>query len=475
MRLKQVSNYNLIFMKYTIKYTPLLFFALLTLTGCRITRPYQAPQAETGDLFRDNTATDTTSLATVPWKEIFRDSLLQQLITTGIANNLDLKVAYTRLHQAEAYYSQGRAALYPSLNANISYTESKLSDAQGFGIRTHMSQYNVGLSSSWEADVWGRLSSVKRSNLAALLQSQAGTQAVQSGVVADIAQLYYTLLALDRQLKIAQTTVENWEYTVQTMQKLKVSARVTEAAVVQSRAQKYAVEVTIPDLRQQIRETENALNILLGQAPGPVLRSTMGESEIYESITAGVPAQLLANRPDVRQAELSYRSTFEMTNASKAAFYPTLSITGSAGFNSLTLDKVLSPSSMVASIMGGLTQPIFNRRLLKTNLKVAEQEQEAAYLNYKNTLLVAGQEVSDALSLYHTAGEKIPVRSHQVEELDKSVQYTQKLLSNGFADYLEVITARQNLLSAELSQVNDRLQQLQAVVALYRALGGGWQ
>jgi outer membrane protein TolC len=307
------------------------------------------------------------------------------------------------------------------------------------------------------------------------LQTQAGARVVQTSIVSTIANFYYRLLALDEQLVITEQTVRNWDTTVTTMRALKEAAVVTEAAVVQSEAQRYAAAVTIPDLKQGIRETENALSVILGTPPSAISRSRLQDQRVAADLRTGLPAQLLANRPDVQQAEFAYRNAFELTNVARTAFYPALTISGSTGLSSLALSSFLDPSSLAASIGAGLTQPIFNRRLLRTNLAVAQQEQQAALFQFRNTLLTAGQEVSDALSLHATAIEKIDVRAFQLTALQKSVEYTQELLRNGFANYNEVITARQSLLSAELGTVNDRLQQLQAVVNLYRSLGGGWR
>ncbi len=447
----------------------------LVFASCKVTKTYQTPEVNTNNLFRDVSSADTNSIANLKWNEIFTDPALQRLIGQSIAQNLDLKITYTRIQQAQAYYVQSGAAFLPTVNANTSLTESKLSAVQGFGIRNNATQFQLGLSSVWEADIWGRLSSSRRASFANLLQSEAGARAVQTGLVAAIANYYYSLLALDQQLAITEQTVRNWDTTVITMRALKEAARVTEAAVVQSEAQRYAAEVTIPDLKQRIRETENALSIVMGVAPATINRGLLDTQSPVETLQTGVPAQLLANRTDVQQAELAYRSSFELTNVARAAFYPALAITGSAGLSSLTLANFLDPSSIAASIGAGLTQPIFNRRLNRTNLAVAQAQQQAALLDFQNTLLNAGQEVSNALSLYQTAIEKRNIRTNQLSALQKSVQYSQELLRNGFANYTEVINARQFLLQAELGRVNDQLQQLQATVNLYRSLGGGWK
>lgn len=261
------------------------------------------------------------------------------------------------------------------------------------------------------------------------------------------------------------------------MRALKESATVTEAAVVQSEAQRYATEVTLPDLKQSIRETENALSILLGVAPHAIQRGDLQSQQTTTILLTGIPTQLLANRPDVLQAELNFRNYFELTNVARTYFYPSLSINGSAGLNSLSFSNFFDPASFVASIGAGLTQPIFNKRANKTRLEVARLQQQEALLNFQNTLLNAGREVSNAMSLHETALEKIAIRTNQVTALQKSVVFTQELLQNGFGNtnYTEIITARQSLLQAELGSVNDRLQRLQAVVNLYSALGGGWK
>jgi len=445
------------------------------MASCKVTQPYQSPAVNTSGLFRDSISSDTNTIANLHWNEVFTDTALQSLIGEGIAGNLNLQIAYTRIQQAQAYYAQSRAAYYPTLSANAQASTAKLSGAQGFGIRNSSTQYQLGATAGWEANLWGRLGSAKRASLASLLQSEAAARTVQTGIVAGIANYYYALLALDKQLAITQQTVYNWDTTVQTMQALKEAAVVTGAAVVQSEASRYAAEVTIPDLKQNIRETENALSILLGRPPGPIARSNIDDQNTVAILQTGVPAQLLANRPDVQEAENNFRYSFEQTNLARTYFYPSLTITGTGGLSSQELGKFFNTGSVFASIAGGLTQPIFNGRVNRTRLEVAKAQQQEALLSFQNTLLTAGQEVSDAMSLYQTARDKMAVRTNQLNALQRSVEYSRELLRYGSANYIEVIQARQSLLGAELSRINDHLQQLQAVVNLYRALGGGWK
>jgi outer membrane protein, multidrug efflux system len=457
---------------YSLLFTSLMAFAL---GSCSLLRPYQSPDVVPADLYRGVAAADTNTMANLHWSEVFTDTILQGLIREGIARNPDLLVAYTRVQQARAYYLQSRAAFFPTLIGDARVARANIPDIQNFGQGSNTTLYQLELSSSWELDVWGRIGSNRRASLASLLQTEAAARAVQTSLVATIANSYYLLLALDQQLAITQQTVFNWDTTVYTMRALKEAARVTEAAVVQSEAQRYAAEVTIPDLKQLIRETENTLSILLGYAPNAIRRSTLEEQHTVEVLLTGIPAQLLAYRPDVEQAEFNYRATYELTNVARASFYPSIVITGSTGLASLELSDLLNPAAVAASIAGGLTQPIFNQRVNRTRLAVAKAQQEEALINFRNTLLIAGQEVSDAISLYETALEKANIRSYEIRALEQSVAYSQELLRNGFANYTEIITARQSLLQAQLGRVNDKLQQLQATVNLYRSLGGGWR
>ncbi|MBO9684224.1 MAG: efflux transporter outer membrane subunit [Flavisolibacter sp.] len=448
---------------------------VLVMTSCKITQRYTRPNVGTDNLYRDVTTTDTTSIATLPYTQIFTDTALQRLIAQGIANNPNLLVAYTRIQQAQATYLQSRAAFFPALNANTGVTTSHLSNAQRSGVRTDITQYTIGLSSSWEVDIWGQLRSSRRADLANLLQTEAATRAVQTGLVADIANNYFLLLALDRQLLVTRQTVANWDTTVLVLRALKEAARVTEAAVVQSEAQRYAAEVTIPDLERNIRETENGLSILLGLPPGPINRSDLYAQQPIAALQTGVPALLLANRPDVQEAEYNYRFFFELTNVARTNFYPALTITASTGLSALQPGNIFLPGSLAASIGAGLTQPIFNRRANRTRLEIARAQQQGALIGFQNALLNAGREVSDALYLYQTAFNKAGIRTNEITALNQAVSYTQELLRYGFATYTEVITARQSLLQAQLGSINDRLQQLQATVNLYRSLGGGWR
>ncbi|TCC96676.1 efflux transporter outer membrane subunit [Pedobacter hiemivivus] len=461
------------------KYYFIIAFSVLTLSAC-VTKKYERPAVISKDLYRGNTSTDSTTIADLQWKTLFVDAGLQSLIEEGIGGNLDLKQAIERIKIAEATLLQSRAALLPSLTADVSVTDAKQSRAAlnfppGININTETQTYKAQLSTSWEADIWGKLSSAKRSAYASLLQSDAAKRAVQTQLIANIANGYYNLLALDKQLAITEQTIQIREKDVETMKSLKEGAVVNGAAVVQSEANLYAAQVTLPDLKRNIRETENALSILLGRGPGKIDLSTLDQQTTYSNLQTGVSAQLLQNRPDVQAAEFAFRAAFENKNVAKAYFYPALTLTANAGLSSLSL-KNFFDNSVFYNLIGGITQPIFNKGQNKARLKTAQAQQQIAFYSFQQSLLTGGQEVSDALFAYQTAAQKETTRAKQVASLTKAVDFTKELLRYSSAtNYTDVLTSEQSLLAAQLSSINDRLQKLQSVVNLYRALGGGWK
>ncbi|WP_338140815.1 efflux transporter outer membrane subunit [uncultured Flavobacterium sp.] len=458
----------------------MIVIAATLLSAC-VTKKYERPKTlSTDNLYRDQTSTDSTTIANMPWQTVFKDQKLNALIQKGLDQNLNLKNAIENIVQARATLRQTKLGYYPTLDFDANATRNKQSKAAlnfpaGININTLTTTYKMGFSTSWEADIWGKLSSSKRAALATYLSTDAAKQAVQTQLISDIANNYFLLLAYDKQLEITQATLESRIKNVEVIKALKEGAIVTGASVVQSEANQHAAEVLIPDLKRSIRETENALNILLGQASGPIERGVLGDQVIPEKIAIGLPAQLLENRPDVRQAEFNFRTAFETTNLARTYFYPSLTLTASGGLSTLQL-KNFFDQSIFYSIIGGLTQPIFNQGLNRERLTNAQSRQVQAFNTFQQSLLVAGQEVSNALYAYEMAVAKEDSREKQIEALEKAVDFTQQLLEYSSAtNYTDVLTSEQNLLAAQLSGVNDNLQKLQAVVDLYRALGGGWK
>ena len=456
----------------------ILVIALL-FTSC-VTKKYSTPDVKTDSLYRDMAQQDTTTLAAMPWDKLFADNKLNALIKKGLEQNVNLKNAIENIVQAQANLQQARLAYFPTLDATADIARTKQSVAAlnlppNININTLFTTYRGYFSSAWEADIWGKISSSKRVALANYLQTEAAKRAVQTQLIADIANNYYFLTALDEQLRITEITLENRINSVEIVKALKEAAYVTGADVVQAEANRYAAEVAIPDIKQNIRETENTLNILLSQPPGPIDRNTFEKYEAATDFSTGIPAQLLYYRPDVQQAELEFRASFENTNLARTYFYPRLTLTATGGLSTIQLQNFFD-NSIFYSLIAGLTQPIFNQGVNKARLKVAKSQQVQALNDFQQTLFVAGQEVSNALYSYQMAYDKRQSRAKQIEALEKAVEFTEELLKyTSNTNYTDVLTSQQSLLTAQLSGIDDKLQQLQAIVNLHRALGGGWQ
>ncbi|HIU54408.1 MAG TPA: TolC family protein [Candidatus Gallibacteroides avistercoris] len=459
-------------MKKNILYIVLL---AVVVSSCHIYKPYKRPDVNTAGVYRDPVSatdtlavSDTTNMGNLPWEQVFTDPQLQQLIRQGLENNSDLKTAALQVSQAEARLMTSRLSFLPSLSLSPQGTVSS------FDKSAAQWTYQLPVVASWEIDLFGRLLNSKRAAKTALMQSEAYKQAVRTQVISTVANYYYTLLMLDRQLQISEQTAESWKQNVQMMKDLKVAGSVNEAAVVQSEANYYSIVASLADLRQQISSTENALSVLLGQAPQMIARSTIEEQQFPAEMNTGIPVQMLSNRPDVRSAEMALAGAYYNTNIARSAFYPNLVISGSAGWTNSAGSVIVNPGKILASAVASLTQPIFGRGANIAQLKIAKAQQEEALIAFQQSILNAGSEVSNALVQYQTAEEKLAQRKEQIKSLEKSVKYTQDLL---FLDsshtYLEVLTAQQSLLSAQLSEVSDNFQRMQSVINLYHALGGG--
>lgn len=458
----------------------LILVVALTLQSCFVAQDYVRPELPIEDtLYRtDNLPTDSVSIADVSWKTLFTDQYLQQYIEEGLQNNMDVRIAIQQMVAAEAYAKQGKAGYLPSVSVGTNWTHQELSKNTQFGAflsDTSTDQFDVTANLSWEADIWGKIRSNKRATQAAYLQSVAGHQAVKTQLISSIANTYYSLLALDAQLEITKQTIATRESSVETIKALKDAGQVTQVAVDQNVAQFNSAKALEVDIETAIFKTENTLSILLGKSAQHFERSSLDIQKIEEDIKLGVAATLLSNRPDVMAAEYNLIQSFELTNVAKSNLYPSLKLTASGGLQSLEIDKLFSANSLFANIVGGLTQPLFNKRALKTQKEVAIAQQEQSLLQFKKTLLIAGSEVSNALFSYESETKKFEFRKNEVEALRQAESNSDILLKNGYANYLDLLTARQSALSAELNIIDSKLQQLVSIVDLYEALGGGWR
>lgn len=458
----------------------LLLVVAITLQSCFVARDYVRPELdiETENLYRtENLPKDSVSMADVSWKNLFTDQYLEQYIEEGLQNNMDIRIAIQQMIAAEAYAKQGKAGYLPTLSVGPNYTHQEYSENSQFGsiFSGGLDTYDITADLSWEADIWGKIRSNKRASQADYLQSVAGHQAVKTQLISNIANTYYNLLALDAQLEVTNQTIATRASSVETIKALKDAGQVTQVAVDQNIAQYNSAKALQIDIETAIFKAENTLSILLGKAPQEFKRSRLDNQSIDQEIKLGVPARLLRNRPDVMAAEYALIRDFELTNVANSSFYPSLTLTASGGLQSLELDKLLNANSLFATVVGGLTQPLLNQRKLKTQKEVALANQESSLLNFKKTLLVAGSEVSNALFSYEAETKKFEFRKNEVEALRKAETNSEELLKNGYANYLDLLTARQSALSAELNLITNKLSQLSATVELYRSLGGGWQ
>lgn len=461
------------FLKYS-----LLSLVFLSLQSCFVAKEYTSPEMDTTtQMFRtDQLPKDSLSMATLSWKEIFTDPPLQDYIEEGLQNNMDIRIALQQIEIAEAYAKQGKAGYFPTLNLNASAAHQELSKNTTLpGQPSSADQFEVGGGLSWEADIWGKIRSSKRASDASYLQSVAAHQAVKSRLVANIASVYYQLLALDEQIEVTEETIKTREKGLETTIALKEAGNVTEVGVKQTEAQLYTAQAILVDLKTQVRLMENTLSILLGSAPQEINRSTLESQVVDIPLKVGLPSQLLSNRPDVMAAEYGLVNAFELTNVARSSFYPSLTLNANGGLQSLDLDKLFNVNSLFASVVGGLTQPIFNNRRIKTEYEVSQARQEQALLQFKYAILNASREVSDAMYSVQAAVDKIDIKKQESDALNLATEYSQELLNNGLATYLEVLTAEERALGSNLDIIAAKNSRLQAIVDLYEALGGGWR
>ncbi len=460
-------------MKRIISYTVCGILLATTLNSCHIYKKYERPDMDVQGLFRDTVsvtdtlAADSLNIGDLPWTDIFTDPILQDLIRQGLENNSDLRTAMLQVESAQASFRASQLAFLPSLNLTPQGGVSSFDGSKGTWT------YNVPVSASWEIDIFGRVLNSKRNAKAALMQSRAYQQAVRTQLIATIANGYYTLLMLDKQLAITEETALLWQQSVEMMKSMKEAGMTNEAAVAQSEANCHAIAASIPSLRQQIRETENSLATLLYKAPQTIERGNFEDQVLPEILHVGVPVQMLANRPDVQSAELSLAAAYYSANIARSALYPNLVISGSAGWTNSAGSAIVNPGKILLSAAASLVQPLFNHGSNIANLKAAKAQQEIAAINFQQTILNAGKEVSDALYEFQANKEILSQRTRQVEALQRAVESTESLMKLGTSTYLEVLTAQQSLLSAQLSEVSDTYQCMVAVVSLYHALGGG--
>ena len=448
--------------------------ASLLMTSCGLYNKYERPEVNAKGIVRDVLSTtdtlavaDTASFGNLPWREVFTDPQLQSLIETGLANNTNLLNAALNVKMVEDQLMIAKLAFVPG------FTFSPQGTVASWDGNKATKTYSLPVTASWSVDLFGNLLNVKRSAQMALLATKDYQQVVQTKVISNIANMYYTLLMLDKQLQVVNDMSKLVEETWNIMKIQKELGRVKETSVQSAEANLYSVQAQAADLKRQIRETENSLSLLLGQQAQTIKRGTFEGQSLPSKFSTGIGLQLLNNRPDVHYAEMSLAQCFYDVNTARSKFYPNITISGTGAFTNSGGGGIVNPGKWLLSAVGSLTQPIFAHGQIIAGLKVAKAKQEQAYNTWQNAVLSAGSEVSNALVLYNSSDEKSKLEEKQVESLKKNVEYNKMLFNDGSATYLEVITAQQSLLNAELSKVADDFYKMQAVVNLYYALGGG--
>ena len=452
----------------------MIMSASLLLGSCGLYNKYDRPDVNTKGLVRDVTSntdtlavSDTTSFGNLPWRSVFTDPQLQTLIESGLEHNVDLQNAALNVKMVEAQLLASKLAFLPAISLN---PQGTLSSWDG---HTPSKTYSLPVSASWSIDLFGNLLSQKRSAQTALLGMKDYQLVVKTNVITGIANMYYTLLMLDKQKEIVDEMVGLTKSTWDMMKLQKDLGRARSTSVQSAEASYYSVQAQAADINRQIREVENSLSLLIGQPAQTIARGKLGEQSLPAEFSTGVAIQMLNNRPDVHYAEMTLAQCFYDTETARSRFYPSITISGSGAYTNNSGAGIVNPGKWLLSAVGSLTQPIFARGQLIAGLKVAKAQQEQAYNNWQNAILKAGSEVSNALVQYNSSDEKSRLEAKQVAVLRQNVEDTKQLYASSGSTYLEVISAQSSLLNAELSKAADDLSKMQAVVSLYSALGGG--
>ena len=451
-----------------------MFAAALTMTSCGLYNKYERPEVNTQGLVRDPLSltdtlavTDTTSFGNLPWRSVFTDPQLQTLIQQGLDKNVDLLNAALNVKMIEAQLACAKLAFLPSVAFTPQGTLSSFD-----GSKTTKS-YQLPISASWNVDLFGNILSLKRGAQMQLLQAKDYQLAVKTNIITGVANLYYTLLMLDRQLEILTDmeglTKETWDMMALQMK----YGRARSTSVQSAEARYYSVQSQITDMKRQIREVENSLSLLLCQPGQTISRGKLSDQSLPSEFSTGIALQMLNNRPDVHAAEMSLAACYHNVQTARSRFYPSINITGSGIFTNSMGTQTFNPGKWLLSAIGSLTQPIFANGQLVAGLKVAKAQQEQAFNNWQNAIYKAGNEVSNALVSYNSYDERSRLEQKQTELYRQNVEDTRQLYKSSGTSYLEVISAQANLLNAEITKVSDDFYKMQAVVSLYSALGGG--
>ncbi len=445
----------------------------LSLTGCGIYSSYEAKNEVPDGLFGQadtvQARPDGQSLAKVAWRDLFTDPQLQAVISEVLEKNIDLQTAQLNIEQAQASYKASRLAFAPSLSFSPNAALGKY-DVDGAEV---IKTYTIPVNLQWQIDAFGSLRNQKRAGRASLRAAEDALQATQTALVANTASLYFSLLMLDRQLEIADSTADAWKQTVETMRAMMDAGMANEASVAQMEGTYYSIVAQVADIKDNIVAVQNSLCLLMAKPSQTVARGRLEDQSLNVDLTAGLPLDIISNRPDIRAQERQLEVAFYSANASRSAYYPSITLSGQAGWTNLVGNMVMNPAKFFWQAAASLVQPIFQNGQIRARVKVAEAQQKQAELAWTKAVLTAGNEVNEALTAYQTAKEKHDLYQSQVEALGRAYEATDLMMQHGSTTYLEVLTAKQSLLSAQLSQTANAYAELSAVITLYQAVGGG--
>lgn len=466
-------------MKHTIYKFTLVLALLVAVVSC-VTPGYKTPKNLIAEKAYRDSNTDTTTIASINWSTYYGDKYLQKLISEALDSNINLQLSISRVEQANEYFKKARVAFVPNFNAGAQATvgsPSRNGTTQvGDDVKLPLTDYQLTASASWEIDIWGKLRSSKRAAYANLLSTRSAKDAVVTQLISDVASAYYQLVVMDSKLKVTEKTIINYSDYLAKVSVMKEQGQTNEVAVLQAKAQLYGAQSYLPEVRAAITVLENYICLLVGKTGGFVERSESLDLEsINNSDMIGIPTQLLQYRPDVRSAEFNMRAAHESFNVAKASMYPSLTINGQVGFEGMEIQKWFDPKSLFWNVVGGLTQPLFNGRALRTQKNIAALQKEDSYLEFRLNLLNATSEVSNALLKSKSAAEKAKYTKLQYEALSNAFNYSIELFERGYVTYLDVLSAQNGLFSSELSLHDSYLEVAAQKIELYRALGGGWR
>jgi multidrug efflux system outer membrane protein len=459
------------------------FALLLGLAGCKVSKDVATPATQLPGQFRSSESADTTSIASLPWKSFFADPVLLRLIDSAIVHNYDMQVALQNIKSAQLTLGQAKLGYWPDITLQVTANLTRPGSSSLNGLTAnsflhskYLNDYNANVGLTWEADIWGKIKNKQSMALAQYLQTAEAKKLLQTNIVSGVAEGYYNLLMLDAQLGIARANLALNDSTLRIIRLQYTAGEVTALGVQQAEAQELTAAELIPQLQQSILLQENALSILAGTLPDAVERGkALDDVPVRDALSAGVPAELLSRRPDVRSSELALTVANANVGINKAALYPTIVISPEGGWDNYLLKNWFNiPGSVFGAVVGGLTQPVFQRKKLKTAYQISEVDREKTVIQFKQSVLVAVGEVSDAMATISKLKEQRTVVTNRVDTLQLAITNANSLFRNGLANYLEVITAQSNVLQSELELASIKKGQLSAEVELYRSLGGGW-